>query len=123
MNNSYEKINYEEAELFYKSPFSFVNYSDVQSFTLIKSSIELFAYYGAVEFSPKDVKSFFEKLQITQSKNGRVFIPSEKKVDSVLECCLAGANKLKAENGSYKIVHWNTDGYYYELERLKEKTK
>ena len=51
MNNAAEKINYTEAELFYKSPYALVDYTSVQSFTLIKSCIELFAYYGAEKFT------------------------------------------------------------------------
>lgn len=122
MSKAFELINYDEAELFYKSELSLVNYAEVQSFTLIKSCIELFAYYGAMEFTATDIKSFFEKLQITQNKNGRVFIPSEKKIQGVLDCCLESRdNKLIYENGDYRIVSWNTDGYYYEIQRIKEK--
>lgn len=124
MNSIVEKINFQEAELFYKSPYSLVDYASVQSFTLIKSCIELFAYYGADEFSSSDIKEFFTRLQITQKKNGRVFIPSEKKIDGVLECCLDGnKNCLEKCGDNYRIRCWETDGYGYEIRSIKEKIK
>lgn len=123
MNNAAEKINYTEAELFYKSPYALVDYTSVQSFTLIKSCIELFAYYGAEKFTASDIKEFFTRLQLTQKKNGRVFIPSEKKIEGVLDCCLDGnGNTLSRSDGMYHIVHWNTDGYRFELNSIKNRT-
>ena len=122
MNNAAGKINYSEAELFYKSPYALVDYTSVQSFTLIKSCIELFAYYGAEELTPGDIKEFFTKLQLTQKKNGRVFVPSEKKIEGVLDCCLDGTeNVLSLSDGVYHIVSWNTDGYRFELAAIKNK--
>ena len=38
-----DKINFDEVEYLYKSPDTMVDYSDVVSFTLIKSSVEIFS--------------------------------------------------------------------------------
>ncbi len=118
MTDAVLKINYPEAELFYKSPHALTDYSSVQSFTLIRSSIELFAYYNALDFSADDIKEFFSRMQI--NKNGKVFIPSVKKITGILECCMSGSeNKLSENGGIYHIESWNTDGYRYEIIRLK----
>ena len=55
-----DKINFEEVEYLYKSPDTMVDYSDVVSFTLIKSSVEIFQYYGITSFSADNIKRFFE---------------------------------------------------------------
>ena len=112
MSEALDRINFEEAEYFYKSPDSFVDYTLMQSFSLIKSTIEVFAYYNASPFLPEDVRDFFERLNIVQKKNGRVFVPSPKKVRGVLECYLGeGKLRLKEEDGYFHIVSWDTLGY------------
>lgn len=114
--NIIDKIDFYEVEYFYKSPLSLVDYTQMQSFSLIKSCIEVFAYYGITDFKSSDVKNFFQKLQLVQQKNGKVFIPSLKKVDGVLECCFAkNKNMLSFDNGVYHIVSWDSSGYGYEL--------
>lgn len=122
MNERLAKINLEEALYFYKSPEAMVDYSLMQSFSLIKSSVEVFAYYGIDEFSPADIRDFFELIQLVQKKNGKVFVPSPKKVDSVLECCLDSAvNRLSEKGENYHIESWDSSGYGFEIERKKQK--
>lgn len=112
-----EKINYSEAIFFYKSDKAMVDYSLMQSFSLIKSCIEPFSYYGINDITAADIHKFFEKLQIVQKKNGRVFIPSEKKIRGVLDCCLEPSeNYLICNNDTYHIEKWNTQGYKCEIE-------
>lgn len=121
MSEALKKIDFHEAELFYKSPFSFVDYTLMQSFSLIKSTVEVFAYYGASPFSPEDVRDFFQRLGIVQQKNGRVFVPSPKKVRGVLECYLGeGKLRLEERDGLFYILSWDTLGYSSELQRLNE---
>lgn len=115
------KINFDEVNYFYKSPFALVDYSMMQSFSLIKSSIEVFAYYGIVSFRSSDTRDFFQELQLVQKKNGRVFVPSPKKVESVLECCIStSGDTLTYSDGYYHIESWNTDGYKYEIASAHE---
>lgn len=117
-----DKINFDEASFFYKSPHSLVDYSMVQSYTLIKSVIELFAYYGITDFTAEDIKEFFVRLELVQQKNNKVFIPSRKKIDSVLELCIDGRdNSLSYHNDTYHIDRWDTSGYAYELSAAKNK--
>ncbi len=116
MSNTIGNINFKEAEFFYKNPHALVDYSQMQSFSLIKSSVEIFAYYGINDFSPSDIKEFFEKLNIVQKKNQKVFIPSSKKVSGVLDCCLTPpGDHLSFDGSMYHIEKWNSDGYKYEL--------
>lgn len=116
MSSNINKINFKEAEYFYKSEHAIVDYSQMQSFSLIKSCIEIFAYYGVNVFSPADVKEFFEKIQLVQKKNGKAFIPSAKKVDGVMECCLFPSScYLSHSEDGYHIEKWNSDGYKYEI--------
>ncbi len=113
MNNS---INFKEAEYFYKNPRSLVDYTQMQSFSLIKSCIEVFNYYNIFEFTPEQVKHFFEKINIVQAKNNRPFIPSAKKISGVMDCCLQPSDCfLEKTVTGYKIVKWNSDGYKYEI--------
>ena len=74
------------------------------------------SYYGINDFSPSDIKEFFEKLNIVQKKNQKVFIPSSKKVSGVLDCCLTPpGDHLSFDGSMYHIEKWNSDGYKYEL--------
>lgn len=115
------KINFDEVNYFYKSPFALVDYGMMQSFSLIKSSIEVLAYYGIVSFRSSDIRDFFQELQLVQKKNGRVFVPSPKKVDSVLECCMSESeNTISYSDGYYHIESWNTDGYKCEIASARE---
>ncbi len=110
-------IDFNEVQYFYKNPRSLVDYSQMQSFSLIKSSVEIFSYYGIPDFTAGDIRDFFEKLQLVQKKNNKVFLPSPKKIDGVLQCCLSETqNKLSFQNGIYHIVSWNHSGYRYEIE-------
>lgn len=116
MNQELERINWEEAGFFYKSPLALVDYGNMQSFSLIRSSVELFSYYGIVDFTPNDITEFFRKLQLIQKKFDRVFLPSPKKVSGVLDCCLdKGINQLSRHDGQYHIVSWDHSGYGYEI--------
>lgn len=118
------KINFNEVNYFYKNPFALVDYSMMQSFSLIKSSIEVFAYYGIVSFRSSDIRDFFQELQLIQKKNGRVFIPSPKKVESVLECCISpSGDTLSYSDGYYHIESWNTDGYKCEIASAREQNR
>ena len=114
-------INFKEAEYFYKNPHSLVDFTQMQSFSLIKSCIEVFNYYNIREFTADDVKVFFEKISIIQAKNNRAFIPSAKKISGVMDCCLQPSDCFleKTESG-YKIVRWNSDGYKYEIMYAKD---
>lgn len=115
------KINFDEVNYFYKSPFALVDYSMMQSFSLIKSSVEIFAYYGIMVFRSSDIRDFFQELQLVQKKNGRTFVPSPKKVESVLECCISTSNNtLTYSDGYYHIENWNTDGYKSEIASAHE---
>lgn len=118
MKKSLNDINFREVEYIYKSPHSLVDYSKMQSFSLIKSSIEVFAYYGIDQFSPSEIKAFFEKLELINAKSNKVFIPSLKKIRGVLECCVdSNARNYLSEDGDhFRIVHWDHDGYRYEIE-------
>ena len=62
MEDILSKINFSETEFFYKSPDAFVDYSNMQSFSLIKSTVDVFVYYGIRDFAAEDISRFFEKL-------------------------------------------------------------
>lgn len=124
MDNVISKINFNEVNYFYKNPLSLVDYSLMQSFSIIKSSIEIFAYYDIKKFTNNDIHCFFEKLQLLQKKNNRVFVPSLKKIDGVLKCCImtSSNNILSYSDGFYFIENWDSRGYKYEIElAYKEK--
>ncbi len=118
MKKSLNDINFREVEFIYKNPHSLVDYSKMQSFSLIKSSIEVFSYYGVDPFTPSEIKEFFVRLALINDKSNKVFVPSIKKIKGVLECCLdSNARNYLSENGDcYKIIHWDHDGYRYEIE-------
>lgn len=122
MESSLDKIDFTETEFFYKNPHAFVDYSQMQSFSLIKSSVEIFAYYGINDFRAEDIKAFFEKTQIIQKKNNKVFIPSSKKISGVLDCCLVPSSCwLSVNDECYHIEKWNTDGYKFEIESAHQR--
>ena len=53
-----EKINYNEVSFFYKGEKAMVDYSQMQSFSLIKSCIEVFAFYGMNDITASDIQQF-----------------------------------------------------------------
>ena len=113
---SIEKINFDEAEFFYKHN-SITDFSSMTSLGLIRSCIEIFGYYGIKSFTGNDVKAFFEKIGIVQKKNGRIFIPSIKKIEGVLDCFLSGSgDRLSCRDGVYCIEQWDSTGYMYEIQ-------
>ena len=79
MSNTIGNINFKEAEFFYKNPHALVDYSQMQSFSLIKSTVDVFVYYGIRDFAAEDISRFFEKLQLVKKKLNKVFLPSPKK--------------------------------------------
>ena len=122
MNNKLSVINFTEVSFFYKSPDALVDYSRMQSFSIIKSCIEVIAYYGIKEFTAEDIRDFFEELKLIQQKNNKVFIPSPKKVSGVLESCIIPSGCAMTEHdGTYYIEKWNTDGYHAELKYAYER--
>ena len=122
MSQVLEKINFQEAEFFYKSPYALVDYSIIQSFSLIRSTVEVFAYYGITDFTPEDIRHFFERLQLIHRRKETVFIPTAKKVSGVLDCCLSeGKNQLAKQDGSYHIVSWDSSGYGFEIQAAKDR--
>ena len=115
-----DKLDMDEVRFFYKSPHSLVDFTVVQSFTLIKSCIEILSYYGITDFTSADIKDLFSELDLVQKKNGRKFVPSPKKVNSVLECYLNdGKNSLSLNNGIYHIVSWDHSGYGFEIDSAR----
>lgn len=111
-----DRINFEEAEFFYKHD-TITNFSEMTSFGLIKSCIEIFAYYGENSFTGNDVKEFFRKMGIVQKKNGKVFVPSVKKAEGVLDCFLVGkGDRLSCIDGVYHIETWDYTGYMYAVQ-------
>lgn len=117
-----DSINFTEVEYFYKSPLSLVDFSILQSFSLIKSTVEVFAHYGIREFCPEDICCFFERLQLIHGDKQKVFLPTPKKVSGVLDCCLSpGKNQLSRQDGSYRIISWDSSGYGYEIEAAKSR--
>lgn len=121
MSAALSKINMAEAAAFYKSPHSLVDYTQMQSFSLIKSVIEVFAYYKASPFTAEDIRDFFSELQLVQAKTNRVFLPSPRKIRGVLDLYLSpGPFQLAMEGEAYAIVSWDCSGYYYAVQREKE---
>ena len=124
MSKALDRLNFNEVIYFYKSPDSFADYGSMQSFSLIRSTVEVFAYYGTTAFTAEDIRSLFEQLQIVQKKYNRVFLPSVKKISGVMECCFQpGINQLAEENGVYRIISWDSSGYGYEIATAKRKGK
>lgn len=114
--SSIDKINFEEAEYFYKHN-SITDFSTVTSLGLIRSCIEVFAYYGIDSFTGNDIKAFFEKIGIVRKKSGKIFIPSVKKTEGVLDCFLSGrGDRLSCNEGIYHIEKWDSTGYMYEIQ-------
>jgi len=111
-----DKINFDEAEYFYKHN-SITDFSTTTSLGLIRSCIEVLAYYGADSFTGNDIKEFFQKIGIIQKKNGKIFVPSVRKAEGVLDCFLLGkGDRLSCRDGIYHIEQWDSTGYMYEIQ-------
>ena len=113
---SIDRINFDEAEYFYKNN-SITDFSTTTSLGLIRSCIEILAYYGVDSCTGDDIKEVFQKIGIVQKKNGKVFVPSVRKAEGVLDCFLSGkGDRLSCNNGVYHIEKWDSTGYMYEIQ-------
>ena len=112
--SSTETINFEEVKYFYEHN-SITDFSAMTSLGLIRSSIEIFSYYGVNVFTGNDIKEFFQKAGIIRKE--KIFVPSVKKIEGVLDCFLAGrGDRLSCDSGVYRIEKWDSTGYMYELQ-------
>lgn len=118
MNETLSIINFTEARYFYQNPLGCIDYTQMRSFNIIKSCLEIFAFYGVRDFFPSDIHDFFAELQLVQKSTGKVFVPSAKKAEGVLEYCQGSSDCCISKNsdGSYHIDKWNTVGYKAEIE-------
>ncbi len=124
MNYDINRLNFKEIEFFYKAPNSLTDFSQMTSFSLIKSCVEVLVYYDITSFTSTDIKQFFQRLQIVQKKNNKVFIPSAKKIDGVMQCYLSGTkDSLSFENGVYSIASWDCSGYGYAIKAAYDNNK
>ena len=74
-NRTLSRINFTEAEYYYKSPHTLLDCSYMQSFGLIKSTVDVFVYYGINDFTAEDIQAFFERLQFFKKDADKAFIP------------------------------------------------
>lgn len=115
-------INLDEARFFYTSPNTMIDNSGLESFGLIRSAVDVLVYYGINEFTADDIRELFDSLQLIRKKNGRVFVPSVKKISGVLECYLGkGTFMLERSGERFRAVSWDCGGYRYEIEAAKQK--
>ena len=112
--SSMDTINFEEVKYFYEHN-SITDFSAMTSLGLIRSSIEIFSYYGVNVFTGNDIKEFFQKAGIIRKE--KIFVPSVKKIEGVLDCFLSGkGDRLSCNNGVYHIEKWDSTGYMYEIQ-------
>ena len=117
MSSAIERIDLAEVDFFYHSPHAFVDYTAMQSFSLIKSTVDILVYYGITDFTPHDIRELFEHINIVTKKSGRVFLPSPKKISGVLDIFLKpGKESLSLNDGVYHVNNWNGSGYGFEIE-------
>ena len=116
-----DKIDLDEARFFYSSPLTMINNSGLESFGLIKSSVDIFVYYGINEFTAEDIKELFEAMQLVRKKTGKVFVPSAKKIIGVLECYYKkSSQQLELLGDVFRVIKWDCGGYKYEIENAKQ---
>ena len=117
-----DRIELDEVRFFYLSPDTMIDNSGLESFGLIKSSVDVLVYYGINEFSAEDIKELFEALQLVRKKTGRVFVPSVRKITGVLECYYGkNPQQLEADGERFRVVRWDCGGYKYEIENAKRR--
>ena len=117
-----ERIDLDEVRFFYLSPRTMIDNSGLASFGLIKSSVDVFVYYGINEFTAGDIRELFEALQLVRKKTGRVFVPSAKKITGVLECYYRkSSQQLELCGDVFRVVKWDCGGYRYEIENAKQR--
>ena len=122
MTDITRRVNMREISYFYTSPDVLIDNSGLNSFSLIRSIIEVLDYYGIKDFTAEDVYCIFKEIGIVQRSNGRVFAPSVKKISGVLECYINNKNRkysLSLHEKTFHIESWDHTGYLYEIEYAK----
>lgn len=123
-NRTLSRINFTEAEYYYKSPHTLLDCSYMQSFGLIKSTVDVFVYYGINDFTAEDIQAFFERLQFFKKDADKAFIPSPKKISGVLECYLKdGKESLSLQDGHFYVNAWAGNGYGFEITAARQSGK
>ena len=74
----------------------------------IESIIQLFYYYGIVEFDTKDIEEFYRKLQISNPRSDGIRSPRSNQIQNALVHIKAVRNVTE---NHYKIHDVNTDNY------------
>lgn len=124
MTDITQKVNMREISYFYTSPDVLIDNSGLNSFSLIRSIIEVLDYYGVKEFTAGDVYRIFKGIGMVQRSNGRIFAPSVKKISGVLECYVKdGKYSLSLHCDVFRIESWDHTGYLYEIEYAKSSGK
>lgn len=121
MNDQFQnKLNFNEINFFYNDPRSIIDHSMLVDFSLIRSIIEVIAYYDALDFTAQDISELFSIIGIHQKKRDRIFTPSPRKISAVLDCFIdKSGDNLSLSDGNYHIVSWNTDAYSAEIAAAK----
>ena len=115
-----QMVDLGEIKHFYTSPETLIDNGNLNSFSLIRSIIEVLDYYGVKTFTAEDVHRIFSEIHMVQKSNGRIFCPSVKKITGVLECyTVKGKYSLSEENGVFRIESWDHTGYRSEIEYAK----
>ena len=74
----------------------------------IENMIQLFYYYGIVEFETEDIEEFYRKMQISNPRSDGIRKPRSSQIQNALEHIKAVQNITE---NHYKILDVNTDIY------------
>ena len=82
----WNKINFDEVGYCFKSTKSSIDFACIPTQTdQIRKIIAVFFYYGIKNFTEDDVQQIFEKIQVISPRNGKMILPTIKKIQNILE--------------------------------------
>ena len=103
---NWEKLNINEV-VYYCTSWD-IDFDCLPFSCQIENIIQLFYYYGIVEFETGDIKEFYKRFQITSPRSGKIRNPRLKTIQNSLEHT---KDICRVSENVYRISNINTDNY------------
>ncbi len=115
---NWERLNFNEIGYFCKSTKANTDFACYPLSIKIECIMGILSYYGIYSFQANDIKQFFSLLQIKSIHTGTIFVPSVKKIQTILEK-MVGKHQLSIKESYFFISGFQMDEEIY-ASKIKE---
>lgn len=115
---NWERLNFNEIGYFCKSTKANTDFACYPLSIKIECIMGILSYYGIYSFQANDIKQFFSLLQIKSIHTGTIFVPSIRKIQTILEK-MVGRHQLSIKESYFFISDFQMDEEIY-ASKIKE---